>query len=369
MLMLSPSENVRGPLPVHTPLLIDALRDAGCEVSSEPWGRHADDESTLGKLPRLIADIRRIRRALAADRFDVMVVKTSHEWKSLLRRLPLVAAERRRVPGLVVQFHGGRSDRLVRPGARLLKLASWVLFASVDGVLVLSTEEAREFARFFPAGRFRVVSNPYRARPPESAAGAGATAIFTGRLLAEKGIFDLIRAVALLDAGRLVVCGSGPAEGELRDLTRLLGLDTRVVFAGYLSGGALAEAYRGAAVFVLPSYSEGFPTAITEAMDAGLPIVTTRIRGMADHLTADVNALFVPKRDPEALARALARLFADADLRRRMGAANQAKVRDFAPPVVARAYLAAVEDIAGRGRSGLWHHGPRVRHRRPGEER
>ena len=369
MLMLSPSEHVRGPLPVHTALLVAGLREAGCEVSSEPWGRHADDESTLRKLPRLIGDVRRIRRTLVAARFDVLVVKTSHEWKSLLRLLPLVAAVRRRVPGLVVQFHGGRSDRHARPGGRLLKLASWVLFASVDGVLVLSTEEAREYERFFPAGRFRVVSNPYRARPPERAAGGGAEVIFTGRLLAEKGIFDLIRAVALLGDCRLVVCGSGPDEAELRDLTRVLGLDARVVFAGYLAGEALAEAYRSAAVFVLPSYTEGFPTAITEAMDAGLPIVTTCIRGMADHLTAGVNAVFVPKRDPEALARALARLLADADLRRRMGAANQAKVRDFAPPAVARAYLGAVADIVDRGRSGLWHHAPRVRHRRPGEER
>jgi glycosyltransferase involved in cell wall biosynthesis len=333
---------------VHTPLLVDALREAGCEVVSEPWGRRADEESTLSKLPRVIADVRRIRGALTRPGFDVLVVKTSHEWKSLLRLLPLVACVRRRVPCLIVQFHGGRADALAGPGGLPFKLVSWLVLVSVEGILVLSTEEARAYERFFPRGRFRVVSNPYRSRAAPAAAGTtGApTAIFTGRLLAEKGILDLIRAVALLgDDLRLVVCGSGPAAAEVRALSQELGVAARVVLAGHLSSDQLADAYRTADVFVLPSYSEGFPTAIAEAMDAGLPIITTRIRGMADHLAEGVNALFVPAGDPRALAAALERVLADDDLRAAMGIANRAKVEDFAPAVVARDYLRAVEEI------------------------
>jgi glycosyltransferase involved in cell wall biosynthesis len=353
MLMLSPSENVRGPLPVHTPLLIEGLRAAGCDVVSEQWGRHADGEHTLSKLPRLIKDLRRIRRSLSGGSFDVMVVKTSHEWRSVLRVLPLIATVRRSVGSLIVQFHGGRSDALAAPGLLLFKLASRHLFASVDGVLVLSTEEAREYERFFPKGRFRVVSNPYRSRVPRSApadrAGAVPTVVFTGRLVVEKGILDLIQALARLRDGagcRLVVCGAGPAEAEARELSQSLGLAATVVFAGHVSSQELGEVYRAADVFVLPSYSEGFPTAITEAMDFGLPIITTRIRGMADHLSENINALFVPAGDPDALALAVERILSDADLRGTMRIANQAKVREFAPDAVAQEYLEAIEGIA-----------------------
>ena len=95
-----------------------------------------------------------------------MVVKTSHEPRSLLRDVPLLAATRRFVPKIVVQSHGGRSDLLVAPGRLGFKLASVALFALSDGVLVLSTEEARESHMFWRRGRFRVVANPFVPPPP-----------------------------------------------------------------------------------------------------------------------------------------------------------------------------------------------------------
>jgi glycosyltransferase involved in cell wall biosynthesis len=94
------------------------------------------------------------------------------------------------------------------------------------------------------------------------------------------------------------------------------------------------------------SLPEGFPTAILEAMSAGLPLVTTASRGPADHLVDGQNALFVPAHDPPALARALIRLLRDDRLRREMGDANREKVREFDPDVVAVEYRTALERIA-----------------------
>jgi glycosyltransferase involved in cell wall biosynthesis len=80
-------------------------------------------------------------------------------------------------------------------------------------------------------------------------------------------------------------------------------------------------------------------------MAAGLPIVTTPTRGISDHLVDGVHALFVPPRDPRALADAIERLLRDSALRKRMSGANRAKVRDFAPEKVAGQYLRALEEI------------------------
>jgi glycosyltransferase involved in cell wall biosynthesis len=82
-------------------------------------------------------------------------------------------------------------------------------------------------------------------------------------------------------------------------------------------------------------------------MDAGLPVVTTRIRGMADHLREGVHALTIAPRDVAALVHALQRILTDAELRARMGRANREKVRDFAPEIVGREYLAVLREIAG----------------------
>ena len=77
-------------------------------------------------------------------------------------------------------------------------------------------------------------------------------------------------------------------------------------------------------------------------MGAGLPIVTTQMRGITDHLRDGINALFVPARDPDAIAGAVERLLEDEQLRESMATANLEAVKAFAPERVAREYLEAL---------------------------
>jgi len=360
LLLLSPHPGVSGPLPKHTPLLIDALRAAGCDVTSVPWGRHSDTETRMTKIVERFRDIVGVRSLVSKnEKFEVMVVKTSLEWMSLLRDVPLLVSVRRRVPTLVVQFHGGHPDRLLPSGHRFFKAASRFLLRLSDGVLVLSSEEARGVSAFSPSTPVEVVVNPFLAREDEADDSAAAetagipTVLFAGRLVEEKGILDTVDAFALLRDRRpcrLLVAGRGPAAGEVAARLEARGLSDDATVAGQLSHADVTAAYRASDVFVLPTYwGEGFPTAIAEAMNAGLPIVTTKLRGMADHLVDGVNGIFVPPRAPAALAEAIERLLADDELRRRMASANKAKVRDFAPDAAAEIYLQALARITGAG--------------------
>jgi glycosyltransferase involved in cell wall biosynthesis len=359
--MLAPHPRAGGPLGRHTPLLVDGLRSLGCEIVVEPWGRHTEAESVAAKLAGRPRDIGRVCSRLSKDRFDALVVKTTHEWASMARDLPLLAATRRLTDRTVLQFHGGHSHRLRARGYRPFKLASRLLLELSDGLLVLSSEEERLCREFFPAVRIVRVRNP---APPEAPNAGGvngkpgpngvATLLFAGRLIPEKGVFDVLDAVAALRQRlpcRLVVAGKGSAEAAVAERVRALDLEQEVSLVGHLGSDALAAEYRRADAFVLPTYwAEGFPTAISEAMQAGLPILTTRSRGMADHLRENVNALFVPARDPDALAAAVERLLADPDLRERMARANRDKVREFAPDAVAREYLEALESVPAPGK-------------------
>jgi glycosyltransferase involved in cell wall biosynthesis len=363
ILMLAPHPGVRGPLTKHTPVLVEALKSIGCSVVLEPWGRHHDHESLTEKVTTRLRDIARIKRLLKAKEFDVMIVKTAHDWSGLLANLPLLAATRRLMPSIVVQFHGGRSDLLVAPGHRTFKLASASLFALCDGVLVLSTEEARESQNFWRRGRFRVVMNPFVGssngngmRRTDHRSDRSLTVLFVARLIKEKGIFETLSAFASVARNHechLVIVGDGPSAGDAAKRITELDLNGKVTLTGFLSGESLLETYRDADVFVLPTYHcEGFPTAITEALAAGLPVVTTSARGMADHLVERKHALFVAPRDPAGLAATLERIISDPELRHRMSVANQAKVGDFMPETVARQYLDAVADIVSRVERG-----------------
>lgn len=356
ILMLVPHAKVSGPMPRLAALLVNGLRNAGCNVTTAPWGRHSDRESPFAKLLGRARDVLRVRGALSDSGLDFVVVQTSHEWTSIVRDLAVILVIRPRARRIVLQFHGGRADELVAPGHWFLKQATSILLRLTDGVFVLSSGERHALEAFYPAGKFTVVDNPFdgpsnlspqsgekkRLRdPPE--------VLFVSRLLAEKGVFETIDAFALLRErcpSRLVIAGDGPVAGKVAAHIRSRGLMEHVTLAGHLPSDRLADLYRRADVFVLPTYHpEGFPTVLSEAMGAGLPIVTTKTRGIADHLNEGINALFVPPRDSAATAEALERLLTDSTLRERMSVANRSKVKKFAPETVARTYLRALREI------------------------
>jgi glycosyltransferase involved in cell wall biosynthesis len=358
--MLAPRMTVQGPLPKHTPLLMEGLRRLGCEVELLPWGRRVEGERFAAKVLGRVRDTAGARRAIVRGGFPVVVVNTAHDWLTLTRDIVLLRSlPRDRL--IVVQFHGSQSPRLVAPGSRLFKLATKALLAVADGVLVLSREEQAEWEKFSPRSRVFVVRN---VRPPLPDGSPGQklrrdgrlTILCVARLLAGKGVFELVEALPFVQREtpcRLVFVGNGPEAGRIRALSENLGVSDSVEFTGYLEGRDLASFYRDADVFALPtSMPEGFPTAILEAMAAGLPIVTTGARGPADHLVEGRNALFVAPHDVGALTVALTRLLGDDHLRSEIGDANRVKVREFDRDSVAGEYLGVLKQIAVVARPG-----------------
>ncbi|HVJ53672.1 MAG TPA: glycosyltransferase family 4 protein [Aliidongia sp.] len=146
-----------------------------------------------------------------------------------------------------------------------------------------------------------------------------------GTVTPRKGHLLLVRALARLAASdwRLTILGSLERNPEtaalLRETVARTGLGDRVILAGEWPPARLAEAYRAADLFVLPSYHEGYGMAYTEAMAFGLPIIGTTAGAIADTVPPSAG-LLVPPGDEAALASALGRLIGDAALRRSLAA-------------------------------------------------
>lgn len=149
-----------------------------------------------------------------------------------------------------------------------------------------------------------------------------------GRVTHQKGHDVLIDAVPGLiqHHPNLVVsiCGDGPQMSDLKAQISKLGLSDRVKLLGTWTNVAPLLAI--ADIFILPSRSEGLSRALLEAMAAGLPIVSTRVDGVADVAVDGVHGLLVPPGDPVALGKALIRLVDDPQLRKRMGDAAREHV-------------------------------------------
>jgi glycosyltransferase involved in cell wall biosynthesis len=150
----------------------------------------------------------------------------------------------------------------------------------------------------------------------------GERVVFTaGRLSHEQGHADLLRAFAELRKNyeaplRLVIAGEGPERENLAALGRRLGLDQRVILAGYQH--RLAPFYGIADVFTLPSHSEGSPNVLLEAMVAGVPIVATAVGGVPELAENGRNAILVPRGDAKAMADGMRRLLCDSALCQRL---------------------------------------------------
>jgi glycosyltransferase involved in cell wall biosynthesis len=154
--------------------------------------------------------------------------------------------------------------------------------------------------------------------------------VCAGRLAPVKGHQVLIDAIATLRAaGRDVVlhlAGDGPSRRDLELAARKAGLASAVVFEGLLNERALDDLYARADIFALPTFAEGVPVVLMEAMIRELPCVSTWVNGVPELIDAETNGLLVPPGDADALAAALDRLLTDAPLRRRLGQNGRRKV-------------------------------------------
>jgi glycosyltransferase involved in cell wall biosynthesis len=175
----------------------------------------------------------------------------------------------------------------------------------------------------------------------------------------EKGYPELLAAArdVVADAPDAVflAAGQGALEGQLRAEHRRLGLGQRFRFLGQVDD--VPALLAASDVFVLPSRFEGTPIAIMEALCVGLPIVATRVGGIPDEVTDDIEGLLVPPYDPPALLAALLRIVGDTDLRGRLaGAAEQSGHRydiRLAADRVEATYLSLVGSSADSGKPGL----------------
>jgi glycosyltransferase involved in cell wall biosynthesis len=174
-------------------------------------------------------------------------------------------------------------------------------------------------------------------------------AVAVGRLIAQKDHATLLRAFALVRGqipnARLAILGSGPLEAETRALVRELGLENAVSLPGRTE---IRDWLERADVFVHTSRWEGFGIVLLEAMLAGLPVVATRVSAVPEVVVAGETGALVEPGDVEGVARELAGLLGDADLRSRLGDAGRERARtEFSVARMAEQTIGVYEDVLG----------------------
>jgi glycosyltransferase involved in cell wall biosynthesis len=154
--------------------------------------------------------------------------------------------------------------------------------------------------------------------------------VCVGQLAPVKGLHLLIAAIAaLVQEGRYIrlrFAGDGPERTALRQDVESRGLSGQVSFEGNVNQDKLLDLYRESDALVMSSFAEGLPVVLMEAMAMEIPCVAPWVNGIPEIVTHETDGLLVPPGDAEALARAIARLMDDAELRRTLGQKARLKI-------------------------------------------
>jgi colanic acid/amylovoran biosynthesis glycosyltransferase len=200
--------------------------------------------------------------------------------------------------------------------------------------------------------RCGIDTGSFAQRPPRHVA-KPPRVLMVARLSPEKGHLVLLEAVKLLgDRGRRVevdLVGPGDFGDELRSIAASLGIADRVHFLGACSPSEINQQLRASDVFCLPSFAEGLPVALMEAMAVGVPVVTTYISGIPELVIDGWTGMVVPAGRADMLASCIERLCDDDELYASIVAAGRAKVEEqheLAHNVPALAALLAAAEIS-----------------------
>lgn len=298
------------------------------------------DGSRLQKLIKACSGALIFTGLLVSRRVALVHVHTASGpsfWRKFYFMLLTLATGRK----LVLHVHGGNFDafaiKQTRSWARAL--IRFVLRRATR-IIALSEHWRQWFTDFAPGCRVSVLFNPVQL-PIQTERGVHASPmlLFLGKMCRDKGNYDLLEAMALIlqrhPHVRLVCAGDGEADAVMAH-ARKLGIDHAVETPGWVAGEAKSRLFQEATIFVLPSYFEGMPMSILEAMAHAVPVVATPVGGIPEMLDDAVEGLLVPPGDVHGLTHALSALLDDPERARQMGRAGRERVsRQFAAtPIV-----------------------------------
>jgi len=313
-------------------------------------GSHRDG-GALAKLAAFAAAWLRFAALLLTQRVALVHVHAASRasfWRKSLFLLPAFAL---RVPAVFHLHGGGFADFYGDEcGPRRQAFIRWVI-GRCDAVIVLSSWWQHWVQGIVPGQRVVTVHNPVVVMPLADEPKSGAAVLCMGRLGRGKGSYVLLDAAKQLATlgieMRLRLAGDGDVEGVRRRAAEL-GIADRVDLLGWIGPGEKRRELAAARLFTLPSFNEGLPMSILEAMAAGLPIVATPVGGIPDAVRDGIDGHLVPPGDVDALAARLAGLLGDPKRARAMGWAGHERVRaEFSADVLVPRIEALYREVLG----------------------
>ncbi len=307
VLMIGAGREVRGGVSSVVNSYYEAGLDKLCELTYLPTMK---DGSKLKKL--LVAVRARIRFERLVKETDILHVHMSSD-NSFYRKAVFIRKAYREKKKIIIHMHGSTFDVFYKKRCNeKQKKEVRDIFAMADKVIALS-EDWKEFLGKYicEADKIQVIYNAVKIPESYEKDYSNRKMLFLGRLGQRKGTYDLIEALPMIfqkfpDA-HMYFGGDGERE-RAEALCREKGISDHVTFLGWVRGEEKEKYLKACSIYVLPTYHEGMPMSVLEAMAYGMAVVSTYVGGIPHLITDGENGLLCEAGDVEHLKKSLSKI-------------------------------------------------------------
>ncbi|WP_373531363.1 glycosyltransferase family 4 protein [Vampirovibrio sp.] len=262
-------------------------------------------------------------------------------YASFTRKSLVVALAKLFQKKVILHVHGAEFALFYQKCGLLRK--KWLVFilGICDCLIALSDQWKRDLHKISPGSDIRVVYNPTILRDLSLESGlphqkTSVQFLFMGRIGKRKGVYDIVESMRQVQSEHIQIHLYGDGDvAQLQKLVNETGLERSVKVCGWIDGSVKDATFRNADVLLLPSYNEGLPISVLEAMAYGLPVLATHVGGIPEAVTEGKNGFLIAPGHCADLADRIERLASSVELRQKMGRAGyEMAAARFSLPVI-----------------------------------
>ena len=289
-------------------------------------GRTLEEHGRLQRTVRRLGDYWKFEKLLRKNSIDLVHLNPSLDPKSLIREGFFALLARTHKKKVIVFFHGWKKPCEARIERHFLWVFNW-FFGKADALIVLSNENKEILERW---GVLQPIYKEVTVINDDDLAGFDIhdalkkrrrsktrRILFLARIIKEKGIYETLEAFSQVQnkhpMTELVIAGEGAELNNVKSFVRERSF-RNITFAGYIRDEEKRRRFQEAHIFFLPSYAEGCPVSVIEAMAYGLPVVTRTVGGVVDFFKNARNGFMSQSLDSHVLAGHLETLLEDKKL-------------------------------------------------------
>lgn len=316
--MIGPDLDVRGGVSSVESLITDSEEfNSKFQLEFHPTHR---DYSKAGKLLFAIYSLLGFIKKIALKDIDIIYIHMSFGasfFRKSIFALTCIICKKR----YILHMHGSSFDSFYDNSSNLVKnYIRFILRRSIS-IIALTEEWKRFYGDIANNQNITVVYNSVNVPLTNQYDMNSKIVLFLGRLGERKGIYDLIdiapEVLRNLPDARFVWAGDGDIE-KVRGLVKEKGIHAQVEIPGWIDLSQKQDYFRKTCIYVLPSYSEGLPMSVLEAMAHGIPVITTNVGGMAEVIDHSRNGIIIQPGDKESLKNWIIKIFNDKSFRKSM---------------------------------------------------